>query len=384
MAEYKIAVIPGDGIGAEVVGEGVRVLSAAAAKYHFTLHFEYFPWGCGHYLAHGQVMPPDGIEILSDFDAIYLGAVGLPGQVPEEIGVRGLVLAIRFGFDQYANVRPVKPLPGAPFPLKHVDPQQVDFVVIREATEGLYVGLGGRYGPGSPEFEAVRGLRPAFGCSREIAYQTGLYSEHGCRRVIEYAFELARQRDARKLVSSATKTNALCYGMKLWDEIFRETAARYPDIRAEWQNVDAMAMRFVTQPDRFDVVAADNLFGDILTDLSAALLGGLGFAPGGNISRTGPCMFEPPHGSAPDIAGQGIANPIAAILTGAMMMRQLGEAAAAEGIGAATAKVVSEGQVLTPDAGGTSRTSEVGEAIAAGVSECEVGVCPGTTTDKGC
>ncbi len=367
MLTHKIAVIPGDGIGTEVVAAGLQVLHSAADRFGFRLHCTEFPWSCRHYLQHGQVMPPDGIEILSKFDAIYLGAVGLPGEVPEEIGVRGLVLAIRTGFDQFANVRPVKPLAGAPFYLNHVQPVEIDFTVVREATECLYVGLGGRYKPGEPEFEAVKAMRPAFAKSREIAYQTGLYSEQGCRRVIECAFELARRRDGKKLVSSATKTNALSYGMKLWDEIFDETAAKYPDIRAEWQNVDAMAMRFVTQPERFDVVVAGNIFGDILTDLSAALVGGLGFAPGGNISQTGPSMFEPPHGSAPDIMGKGIANPVATILTGAMMLDSVGEGAAAMAVEQAVAKVVAEGKVLTPDAGGTASTDDVAAAVVAGL-----------------
>ncbi|MEI6503804.1 MAG: isocitrate/isopropylmalate dehydrogenase family protein [Armatimonadota bacterium] len=363
MCTHKIAVIPGDGIGGEVVAAGVLVLRAAAERFGFRLDCTEFPWGCGYYLQHGHVMPPDGLETLSGFDAIYLGAVGLPGQVPEEIGVRGLVLAIRTGFDQFANVRPVKPLPGAPFCLNHVRPEDIDFVVVREATECLYVGLGGRYKPGEPEFEAVKTMRPAFAQSREIAYQTGLYSEQGCRRVIEYAFELARRRNGKKLVSSATKTNAMSFGMKLWDEIFDETALQYPDIRAEWQNVDAMAMRFVTQPERFDVVVAGNLFGDILTDLSAALVGGLGFAPGGNIAPTGLSMFEPPHGSAPDITGKGIANPIATILTGAMLLCNLGEGAAAQCVEQAVAAVVAEGKTLTPDAGGTASTGDVANAI---------------------
>lgn len=364
MRNYKLAVIPGDGIGEEVVAAGLQVLQAAAARFDLTLDCTHFPWGCGHYLQHGCVMPADGLATLAQFDAIYLGAVGLPGQVPEEVGVRGLVLAVRTGFDQFANVRPVRPLAGAPFYLSHVAPGDIDFVVIREATECLYVGLGGRYQPGDPEFEAVRELRPAFRRSREIAYQTGLYSEAGCRRVIEYAFELARQRGGKRRVASATKTNALSYGMKLWDEIFDETAAKYPDIEAEWQNVDAMAMRFVTQPQRFDVVVAGNIFGDILTDLSAALVGGLGFAPGANLSQTGPSMFEPPHGSAPDIAGKGIANPIATILTGAMLLANLGEGAAARAVEDAVARVVAQGQVLTPDAGGKASTGEVAAAIA--------------------
>lgn len=365
MAVYRVAVIPGDGIGPEVISEGVRVLSAAAEHFGFGLAWEHFPWGCGHYLQTGQVMPPDGLSILGDFDAIYLGAVGLPGQVPEEIGVRDLVLAIRFGFEQFANVRPVRPLAGAPFPLNHVHPQEIDFVVVREATECLYVGLGGRYRPGDPEFDAVRDLRPAFARSREIALQTGIYSEAGCRRVIQYAFDLACQRGGRRLVTSATKTNAMGFGMKLWDEVFAEVAAAYPGVKAEWQNVDAMAMRFVTEPQRFDVVVAGNIFGDILTDLAAALLGGLGFAPGANYSRTGPSMFEPPHGSAPDLAGRGLANPVAAILTGALLLRHLGEGEAASAVEEAVARVVAGGQTRTPDAGGTATTAAVGSAVVA-------------------
>lgn len=363
MAVYRVAVIPGDGIGPEVVEEGIRVLSAAGEHFGFGLEWERFLWGCGHYLQTGHVMPPDGLSILQDFDAIYLGAVGLPGQVPEEVGVRDLVLAIRFGFEQFANVRPVRPLPGAPFPLKNVQPQDVDFVVVREATECLYVGLGGRYRPGDREFEAVRHLRPTFARSREIALQTGAYSEAGCRRVMQYAFDLACQRGGRRLVSSATKTNAMSFGMKLWDDIFAEVAAAYPDVDAEWQNVDAMAMRFVTEPQRFDVVVAGNIFGDILTDLAAALVGGLGFAPGANYSLTGPSMFEPPHGSAPDIAGRGCANPVAAILSGAMLLRHLGEGEAAAAVEEAVARVVASGHVRTPDAGGTARTAEVGSAV---------------------
>lgn len=365
MREYRLAIIPGDGIGPEVVTEGVRVLQAVAERHGFALRCEWFPWGCGHYLETGRVMPEDGVAQLADFDAIYLGAVGLPGQVPEEIGVRELVLAIRFGFEQFANVRPVNPLTGAPFLLSHRQPQDLDFVVVREATECLYVGLGGRYRPGDAEFEALRGLRPSVGRSREVALQTGLYTEVGCRRVMQYAFDLARRRNGKRLVTSATKTNAMSFGMKLWDEVFEEVAAANPDIQAEWQNVDALAMRFVTQPERLDVVVAGNIFGDILTDLSAALVGGLGFAPGGNYSLTGPSMFEPPHGSAPDIAGRGLANPIAAILTGVMMLSHLGEGEAAQSVERATAQVVAAGQVLTPDAGGSATTTQVTDAIIA-------------------
>jgi tartrate dehydrogenase/decarboxylase/D-malate dehydrogenase len=368
MKNYRLAVIPGDGIGGEVTAAGLQVMQAAAERYGFTLTAESFPWGCGYYLQHGVVMPPEGLAVLAEYDAIYLGAVGLPDEVPEEIGVRGLVLAIRNGFDQFANVRPVKPLRGAPYFLNHVQPDEIDFVVVREATECLYVGLGGRYQPGDAEFEAVRKMRRAFDQSRELAYQTGIYSEAGCRRVIEYAFDLARQRNGKKRVVSATKTNALSHGMKLWDEIFAETASRYPDLEASWQNVDAMAMRFVTAPRQFDVVVTNNIFGDILTDLGAALVGGLGFAPGANIAPGGISMFEPPHGSAPDIAGQGIANPIAAILTGAMLLAEMGEGAAARAVETAVAQVLAAGQVLTPDAGGQATSEAVGEAIAAAIA----------------
>jgi len=365
MREYRLAIIPGDGIGPEVVTAGVRVLQAVADRHGFALRLEWLPWGCGHYLATGRVMPTDGVAQLADCAAIYLGAVGLPGQVPEEIGVRELVLALRFGFEQFANVRPVKPLPGAPFPLRHHRPEDIDFVVVREATECLYVGLGGRYRPGDPQFEALRDLRPTVGRSRELALQTGLYTEAGCRRVMQYAFDLARRRGGKRRVTSATKTNAMSFGMKLWDEVFAEVTAANPDIQAEWQNVDALAMRLVTQPERFDVIVAGNIFGDILTDLAAALVGGLGFAPGGNYSLTGPSMFEPPHGSAPDIAGRGLANPVAAILTAAMMLSHLGEGEAAAAVEQATAHVVAAGQVLTPDAGGSASTTMVTDAIIA-------------------
>jgi len=364
MATHRIGVIPGDGIGPEVVAQGLRVLQAAAAADGFGLECEQLPWGCGYYLQHGCMMPEDALEQLRVFDAIYLGGVGLPGRVPEELSVRGVVFAIRFGFDQYANVRPVRPLPGAPFPLRHVDPATVDFVVVREATEGLYVGQGGRYAAGTPEFERWQPLRPACARSREIATQIGLYTEHGCRRVMEYAFDLARRRNGRRLVTSCTKPNALNYGMGLWDGVFAEVAAEYPEVEHEWMHADALAMRFVTQPQHFDVVVAPNLFGDLITDVSAALLGGLGMAPGGNIAPGGLSMFEPPHGTAPDIAGRGVANPIAAVLTAALMLRELGEEAGAQRIEAATAALVADGQTLTPDIGGRASTEEVGNSLA--------------------
>jgi tartrate dehydrogenase/decarboxylase/D-malate dehydrogenase len=365
MSHHRIAVIPGDGIGVEVIAEGLKALRALEQVVP-GLSFEMteFPWGCGYYVEHGEMMPPDALETLGRFDTIYLGGVGWPEKVPEEIAVRGVVLAIRFGFDQYANVRPVKPLPGAPFPLQNKDPSQIDFVVVREATEGLYVGQGGRYMRQQPGFEQWASLRPAFLESDELAVQLGIYSEHGCRRVMEFSFELARKRNGRKLVTSCTKVNALNYGMKLWSDVFEEVAEGYPDIESEWMNADALAMRFITDPERFDVVVAPNLFGDLLTDLSATLLGGLGMAAGGNLHPGGISMFEPPHGTAPDIAGQGIANPVAALLSAAMMLEELGEAEAARLLHNAIGDVVGEGAIATPDIGGRATTQEVGDAVA--------------------
>ncbi len=364
MPTYSIAVIPGDGIGPDVIAEGLKVLQRAGDRSEVAFDLEHFPWGVGYWLQHDVPMPPDALQILAGFDSIYLGAVGLPDKAPETVGVGGVVLAIRAGFEQFANVRPVQPMPGCPWYIAHRTPEEIDFIVIREATEGFYCNLGGRYRSGDAEFAEVSTVRPAFAESAEIALQTGVFSELGCRRVITYAFDLAQKRDGKKHVTSTTKSNALPHAMGLWDEIFEQVAAEYPDIAHDWSHVDALAMRFITNPERFDVVVAPNLFGDILTDLSAVLVGGLGFAPGGNLSQTGPSMFEPPHGSAPDIMGKGIANPIAAILTAAFMMESLGEQEMAGCIREAVAKVVSEGRALTPDAGGDATTTQVGDAIA--------------------
>ncbi len=364
MKPHKIAVIPGDGIGVEVIAEGLKVLQAAGQKAGVSFDLEQFPWGAGYWLEHKVALPPDALDILARFDAIYLGAVGLPDQVPESVGVGQVVLGIRSGFDQFANVRPVQPVGGCPWYLQHRKSEDIDFVVIREATEGFYCNIGGRYAPAAAEVADIIPMRPAFVRSKEIALQTGVFSEFGCRRVIRYAFELARRRDGRKRVTSTTKSNALTHAMGMWDQIFEQVAGEYPDCEHEWAHVDALAMRFITNPERFDVVVASNLFGDILTDLSAVLVGGLGFAPGGNLSETGPSMFEPPHGSAPDIAGKGIANPIAAILTAAFMLECLDELEAAGLIRRAVALVVEAGEVLTPDAGGTATTEQVGDAIA--------------------
>jgi len=365
MSEYKIAVIDGDGIGPEVVGEVLRVLEAVAAEAGFSYETEMLPWGCRYYVKHGHTMPADGVERLGHYDAIYLGAVGDPRIAPEEVAGVGPVLAIRFGFDQYANIRPVRPLPGAPYPLAQPRQEEIDFVVVREATEGIYVGLGGRYAPDDPEVAEIVEMRKTFGESTEIALQTGVYSERGCRRVIERAFKLAEQRNGRRLVTSATKANAMRHGMAMWNDIFDEVAAEHPDVESEWNNIDALSMRFVLKPDSLDVVVAPNLFGDILTDLSAALLGGLGFAPSANLGDGHwPAMFEPCHGSAPDIAGKGIANPTASILTLAMMLEDIGEPTAAKAVEHGVREVVAAGQVRTPDMGGSSSTEEMGQAMA--------------------
>lgn len=365
MSGHRIAVIDGDGIGPEVVAEVLRVLEAVAAAAGFEYEAEVLPWGCRYYLEHGHTMPSDAIELLAHHDAIYLGAVGDPRIAPEEVAGVGPVLAIRFGFDQYANIRPVRPLPGAPYPLARPAPDEIDFVVVREATEGIYVGLGGRFPPDAPEVAEIAQMRRTFAQSKEIALQTGVFSEAGCRRVIERAFRLAETRDGRRLVTSATKANAMRHGMSLWNDVFADVARAHPDVQSEWNNIDALAMRFVLKPESLDVVVAPNLFGDILTDLSAALLGGLGFAPSANLGDGHwPAMFEPCHGSAPDIAGRGIANPTAAILTLAMMLEHLGESAAATAVEEAVRAVVAAGEVRTPDMGGRSSTVEMGGAIA--------------------
>ncbi len=365
MREHRIAFIDGDGIGPEVVAEVRRVLNAVGPPAGFEVEADIFPWGCDYYLEHGRMMPADAIETLSHYHAIYLGAAGDPCHVPEEIAVRQTVLAIRFGFELYANIRPVQPLPGAPYPLTQPPAEEIDFVVVREGNEGLYVGLGGGRGPGAPEVAEIASTRRLFAQSKELALQTGVFSERGCRRIIERAFRLAEQRDGRRLVTSATKANAMKHGMTLWNDVFDDVAEKHPDVEAEWNNVDALAMRFVLRPESLDVVVAPNLFGDILTDLSAALLGGLGFAPSANLGDGHwPAMFEPCHGSAPDIAGQGIANPTAAILTLAMMLKDLDEHAAAQAVQAGIRGAVAAGEVRTPDMGGDASTEEMGRAIA--------------------
>jgi len=350
MQYYHIAVIPGDGIGNEVMPEGLKVLEAAAeASTSFKLEFSTFPWGCEYYLKHGRMMAPDALKILESFDAIYFGAVGFPG-VPDSVSLRGLRLAICQGFDQYANLRPAVLLPGIRSPLTGKGPQEIDFIVVRENTEGEYSGVGGR---------AHRGL------PMEVAVQSGVFSRAGIERVIRYAFRLARNRRGRLV--SATKSNALEHAFELWDEVFAQVGREFPQVSGEQMLVDALAARFVLRPETLDVVVASNLFADILTDLGAAIAGSLGMAPTANLNpeRTYPSMFEPIHGSAPDIYRRQIANPIAMIWSGALMLDHLGQPAAAQRIVSAIRTLTASGHPLTPDIGGTARTHEVGDALAA-------------------
>ncbi|MBI3854288.1 MAG: tartrate dehydrogenase [Planctomycetes bacterium] len=349
MKEYRIALIPGDGIGEEVAPEGVKVLNAAGEiSGAFRLRWEPFPWGCNYYLKTGRMMAEDGLQQLAPFDAIYFGAVGFPS-VPDHISLRGLRLPICQGFDQYVCLRHSLLLPGVKSPLANKKAGEIDFVVVRENTEGEYTGAGGR---------AHRGL------PIEVAVETSVFSRTGVERIIRYAFQLARSRPRKRLIN-ATKSNAQQHSMTFWDEIFAEVAREFPDVTTERELIDALAARFVMRPESLDVVVGSNLFGDILTDLGAAVVGGLGLAPSGNLNpeRKFPSMFEPVHGSAPDIFGKGIANPIAMIWCGAMMLDFLGEKRAAGLITAAISGLTGEGRVVTRDLGGRASTSEVGSGI---------------------
>ncbi|HHY46656.1 MAG TPA: tartrate dehydrogenase [Firmicutes bacterium] len=350
MKRYHIAVIPGDGIGKEVVPEGLKALKAIAECHGgLDFQFEEFPWGCEYYLKTGSMMPQDGLDILKNYDAILFGAVGSPG-VPDYISLWGLLLPIRKTFDQYVNLRPIQLLPGVSGPLRDKGPEDIDFVVVRENTEGEYAGAGGRIHVGT---------------SYEVALQTGVFTRHATERIIRYAFELARERGRRKRLTGITKSNAWNYGMVFWDEVFKEVGRDFPDVEARLMHVDAAAMMFVLHPEEFDVVVGSNLFADILTDLGAAIQGSLGLAPSANINpeRKFPSLFEPTHGSAPDIAGKGIANPIGTLWSIKMMLDFLGEAEAADVLMNAIKQVLLEGKVRTPDLGGTSTTQEVGGAV---------------------
>ena len=353
---HAIAVIPGDGIGREVVPEGLRVLEAAGRRFQLEFAWQSFDWGCERYLEQGQMMPDDGLERLAGFEAIYLGAVGAPG-VPDHLSLWGLLIPIRRRFQQYVNLRPVKLLPGMTSPLRGRGPADIDMVIVRENTEGEYSEIGGRLFRDS---------------EHEMAVQEAVFTRRGVDRVLRYAFELAAERPARRL-TSATKSNGIIHTMPFWDERFAILAAEHPEVATDQFHIDILCAHFVCHPDWFDVVVASNLLGDILSDLGPAVAGSIGIAPSGNINpeRAHPSMFEPVHGSAPDIAGQGLANPIGQIWSGAMMLEHLGHGAAARAVEAAIALVVAEGRALTPDLGGTASTAELGQAIAEAVESTE-------------
>ncbi|MEA5040685.1 MAG: tartrate dehydrogenase [Clostridiaceae bacterium] len=350
MQTYHIAVIPGDGVGPEVIAEGVRILERVAAlDGGIAFRLTRFPWGCEYYQQTGRMMDEDGMERLKDFDAIYLGAVGAPG-VPDHISLWDLLLRIRKGFDQYVNLRPVKLLHGAPCPIVDVQREDVDMVFVRENSEGEYAGSGRWEKQGTPE---------------ETVVQEGVFTRHGCERIMRYAFELAQRE--HKTLTSVSKANALNYSMVFWDQIFAEMAKEYPDVQTHSLLVDAAAMLMVKQPERFQVVVTSNLFGDILTDLGAAIAGGMGLAAGANLDpeHRFPSMFEPIHGSAPDIAGKQLANPLAAIWAVSQMMDFFGRPDWGTQILSAVEGVLSEGSVLTPDLGGSASTRQVGDAVLA-------------------
>jgi tartrate dehydrogenase/decarboxylase/D-malate dehydrogenase len=349
MKTLTIAVIAGDGVGPEVIPAGKRVLEAVGKKHNVSFAFQDFDWGAAHYLRWGRMMPAGAIDLLQPCDAIYLGAVGHP-QIPDHTTLNGLLLPIRRAFDQYANVRPAYLYPGVNPPLAACKAGDIDLVVVRENTEGEYAQTGGFVYQHQPE---------------EIALQTAVFTRRGIERVVRFAFELAVKRNKKKRVTSVTKSNAQGYSMVLWDRTFQEVAGNYPDVETESLLVDAAAMSFVRRPQSFDVVVASNLFGDILSDLAAAIVGSMGLAASANLDpeRRFPSMFEPVHGSAPDIAGKGIVNPLAAILSAAMMLEHLELTAAAHEVEVAVASVLAEGKVKPPDLGGRSGTEEVTAAV---------------------
>ena len=349
MKEYRIAAIPGDGIGIEVMDEGIKVLKGIEKRFGLKFTTTNYEWGCEYYLKHGRMMDEDGLEKLRKYNAILLGAVGFPG-VPDHISLRDLLIKIRQGFNQYINYRPVKLLDEGFCPIKNKRPEDIDMVFIRENREGEYSGAGAILNQGKED---------------EMALQTGVFTRRNTERVMRYAFEVAKKRKKQGKLTSITKSNALNYSMVFWDKVFADVAKDYPEIKVNSFHVDAAAMFMVQKPEMFDVVVASNLFGDILTDLGAALQGGLGFAAGANLNPETefPSMFEPVHGSAPDIAGKGLANPIAMIWTIELMLEHLGEHDAAACVLGAIREVIKDKSKLTSDLGGRARTSEVGDFV---------------------
>jgi len=346
---HRIAVIPGDGIGKEVVSEGIKCLKALSEIFeNIEFKFEFFPWSSEYYLQHDRMMPVDGLEVLKNFNAIYLGAVG-DTRIPDDVTLHGLLLPIKWEFDLYVGLRPVYLFPGIESPLANISGDEIDIVVVRENTEGEYSNIGG-----------IVGVEES-----ELAIQSGLFTSKGIDRIITFAFDYAKEK-GRKKVTSVTKSNAQRYGMVLWDRIFKEVSADYPDIRAESKLIDAACMDVVRNPKGYDVIVASNLFADILSDLTASVTGGMGLAPGASFNpkdKTYPGFFDPVHGSAPDIAGKGLANPVAAILTARMMLDYLGEVEAGDLLYRAVRKNLAEKKVRTIDLGGRSKTDQVGDDI---------------------
>ncbi len=344
---YKIALIPGDGIGREVIPEGVRILETLAKAYDFELAFTEFPFSCSYFLEHNEMMPEDGIEQLTPFDAIFLGAVGDPA-VADHVSLWGLLMPIRRCFDQYVNLRPVRLLQGISSPLANRGAEDIDFLVVRENTEGEYSNIGGRLFENS---------------DREVVVQESIFSRKGVDRIIRYACELAMQRPKRHL-TSATKSNGISFTMPYWDERFAAIGSEYPELRQDQFHIDILTANFVQHPDWFDVVVGSNLFGDILSDLGPAIAGGIGIAPSANlnIDRAFPSMFEPVHGSAPDIAGKNIANPIATFWSIQMMLEFLGEKEAGDGLMEAIERVTGK-KLFTPDLGGTESTTSFTDKV---------------------
>ena len=347
MRRHAIAVIPGDGIGREVTPAALEVLEAAGRAHGFELQLTEYPWGCDYYVANGTMWPSDALETLRPSDAIFLGAVGRP-DVPDHVSLWGLLIPIRRAFRQYVNLRPIRLWPGVPSPLRDITPEQVDMVIVRENNEGEYSEIGGRLHQGTED---------------ELAVQEAIFTRRGTDRVMAYACELAAKRSGR--ICSATKSNGIIHTMPFWDERFAYATSQHPDLQSEQVLIDALAATVVLNPGRFDVIVASNLFGDILSDLAAAVAGSIGIAPSGNINpeREFPSMFEPVHGSAPDIAGQGIANPIGAIWSGAQMLEHLGEPDAAAAVLDAIGRMLAEDGPRTRDLGGRATTAEVTAAL---------------------